>query len=315
MRLTRRLRALWNEIRYGLASTRVDGEVVMPLLDYDHGPVVAISLDGEAELPFLVDTGAECSCLLATHPAARNRRPLRRHHTRVFTGARERRSAVAGYVPVRSLRLGEAEASHLDLLVVGEAVTSEYSKAGAVPGILGQDVLRNWGVLFDPERREIRILHAGRGLPADLRRHAAPDDAWHEYEVDFASRIPAIALRVQGRGPYPFIVDSGNEGTSVSGVIASELGLQPSGSSEQWTIGGTTLSPTHELPALGFGGVEITATGVDLHTQDLGLLGWAILRRFAIVLDGPGCRLFAAYREGSDPQRPPPGTPFVGGEA
>ena len=115
--------------------------------------VVVPSLESQGEVWFLVDTGADGTCL---HPfdAGRLRLPL---HSLEYTNSSggiggdalyaEHTAAVlfhdtrAGWVPYR----------------VNLQIAQPTDHNGAIPSLLGRDILGQWATVYDPRRGNLRF--------------------------------------------------------------------------------------------------------------------------------------------------------------
>lgn len=75
----------------------------------------------------------------------------------------------------------------------------------------------------------LAFAQAHRSLPQPDIRLKTPEVT---VPMDLTSGIPVVQLTVNGKGPYPFVVDTGAAGTVLSDSLAQELGLQSVGEVE-----------------------------------------------------------------------------------
>lgn len=110
--------------------------------------------------------------------------------------------------------------------------------------------------------------------------------------------IPAL---VNGQGPFPFIVDTGAELSSVSAPLARQLGLVPDKAVPLTSISGTRTFPVARVGKISIG--DITAERTDVVIKDLtaqgiepdikGVIGQNVLRQFNYLIDYKG-KIFRA---------------------
>lgn len=110
---------------------------------------------------------------------------------------------------------------------------------------------------------------------------------------DPARCIPMLALKLNGKGEYPFDLDSASaDFLTVSPLLAEELGLVLTGSSSATGVG-TAAAPVRfsVLDRAEFGGIAFKNVPVmvsDIHPfrgRKKGLLGTALLKRFNVTID------------------------------
>jgi predicted aspartyl protease len=103
------------------------------------------------------------------------------------------------------------------------------------------------------------------------------------------SRRMTVNVSVDGKGPYPFIVDSGAERTALAREVATELDLSAARAVMVQGLGGTQVTQTVILPKLAIN--ELTAQNVEvplLLRDDLGaagVIGIDFLQSRRVVID------------------------------
>lgn len=276
----------------GLARTEVPGEVVIPLLPGDL-PVVHARIDGGPPEEFIVDTAATRTAIRTERAASLGiRPPAAGTPATIATGTG--RARLAGFARIATLKIGAAAAFDLEPWVVDFPPPFLDAVERPLAGIIGQDLLRNWVVLFDPLRAELRILRP-RGVPERLARLFPHGGGFTRHALSWEGGVPLVRLAVRRTGRSArLIVDTGFDGIALSRALVRALGLAPTGRTEVGGIGGSRWVPTYDLDGIEFCGTTIAAAGAHLHASRSGLLGNAVLRRYAIAIDGPRSRLIGA---------------------
>ena len=108
---------------------------------------------------------------------------------------------------------------------------------------------------------------------------------------------PHIPVHIGGRGPFPFILDTGVPSVIIDGQLVEELGLEPSGTVEVMSPAARrpTTMPTVRLPGFAIGTLEfppLDATVVDLAAMTgsgadapRGVLGVPVLAGHLVTFD------------------------------
>ena len=106
--------------------------------------------------------------------------------------------------------------------------------------------------------------------------------------------LVVVAVHVNGRGPYRFVVDTGATTTTLDETLARELGIRASGGMEIVTSAGTDHAPVGTLDELIIGTTRVKSLPVlwtslrELRHDDarvLGVVGQDILRRYTATID------------------------------
>lgn len=91
---------------------------------------------------------------------------------------------------------------------------------------------------------------------ADIPTPPSADDTGNVgLGLDFSGRITA-PVRINGRGPFPFVVDTGANRTVISQELAAELGLTDTGPAEVHGIVGAAVTRTVAADQVQVGGVR-----------------------------------------------------------
>jgi predicted aspartyl protease len=78
-----------------------------------------------------------------------------------------------------------------------------------------------------------------------------------------------VSVRVNGEGPYDFLLDTGNDTTTVDRSLADKLGLARSGQLELLTVAGRKIVETSEPSTVS---LETAETRLSVLIEDLGVL-------------------------------------------
>jgi hypothetical protein len=105
-------------------------------------------------------------------------------------------------------------------------------------------------------------------------------------ELDNRMTVPVL---IDGKGPFPFIVDSGATRTVISSTLAAQLGLPPAGIVPLHSVGGESAVPAVHIDSLYVGALPakaIVAPVLDeANLGALGILGIDTLKGKKVVID------------------------------
>jgi hypothetical protein len=198
-----------------------------------------------------------------------------------------------GAVRVESFRLGDQDhrmdvrtAAVLDAL-------EQISAAVGVPvaGNVGYSFLKTWQVGIDYRAGVVRLM-SGAGFR----------DAGTPFDTGPGGAFVLLPARINGRGPFRVLLDSGASSSVVSPTLAKDLGIrgQPV---EAIGVGGSSVASLGVLESLEVAGhvmTNVSAAVVDVFgytSQAAGvpidaILGYSFLKEFHVVIDYPRRRLF-----------------------
>ena len=119
---------------------------------------------------------------------------------------------------------------------------------------------------------------------AGLAATGAPLAATAPFDV--STGRPMVALTVDGKGPYPFVLDTGAPGLMVRPELVDELGLEVLGKTQvNSPVGGTPVETQRvRVKSIDLGGTTVTdleALVIDMGGAQLGMgvVGPAVFRR------------------------------------
>ncbi len=192
------------------------------------------------------------------------------------------------------------------------------SLATALPAAQSAELVRRirhdlaW-TFYRLDRYDLAAAHFAR-LPGQGARAAhfaafgerAPyqTSAWDEVVVPFLGTfpLPIIALTV-GASDHPFVIDTGSDHLVLDTGLFQELGLPHLGASQASLASGASAAVVHTiLPQLMLGDItlrDIPAEAMDIRRfapQITGLIGASFLRRFHVLCDWTGKRLYLRPR-------------------
>ena len=120
-----------------------------------------------------------------------------------------------------------------------------------------------------------------------------------EHPTDEAPLI-IVPVKLNGKGPFRFVLDTGASGSVVTPKAAKALGLHGSGTAKAIGAGGSTDVMLTRLDSLELGGEKVT--GLTLAIDEMkdvsavvpnldGIVGYDFLRRFVLEIDYPASTL------------------------
>ncbi len=237
-----------------------------------------ISINGHGPFPFVVDSGAAAS-VIATSVATRLALPLRR------TGAKV--SGVACQAGTSTATVSRWSVGSLKLPGQKLIATKLTARMGTgFAGLLGSGTLRHFGV--------VELNYARQQL--DLARHRrAPAGGVVRLRLRYRGQSVAavVLVKIDGRGPFPFALDTGASRSVIDRRLARQLNLHSTGASARlsgviataraqlyalrgWSVGGIAL-PVEQIPALRLHSARAAPGHID------GLLGSNTLRHFGQI--------------------------------
>lgn len=124
------------------------------------------------------------------------------------------------------------------------------------------------------------------GLPAGTVKPAASGEIMGLGELTNRMTVP---VQVDGKGPYPFIIDTGAERSVVSNELAAKLGLDAGTRARLFDFAGASTVDTVRVPSLAAGSLSTAAIEApSLAAANLGapgMLGIDALQGHRVVID------------------------------
>jgi predicted aspartyl protease len=264
--------------------------------------VAPVTILGTGPFVFLVDTGASRSVV---DRGVASRLGLRTGgQSEQVSGvgcSTQAAEATLSAWQVGGVALPKATVSVLDMANGGGS--GGGGSGGGLQGLLGSDVLSQFGVVtIDYQQQRLRL---GAGA-VDLSSGTATTVAV-KVVTSHGAVLAVAPVRLQGGGPFAFIVDSGAAMSVVDTAVARRLGLQVQSGGQASGVSCQTDTGTVRISRWAVGNVALpgsTLTTVDLpgsrKGQGLqGLLGSDRLSTFgAVALDYTHQKLLLAQRGG-----------------
>jgi predicted aspartyl protease len=245
--------------------------------------LLPVHVNERGPFDFILDTGAGTSLLTPE---------LAKQLSVKIVGSKEGQSA-GGKVAVSlakadSLAVGDARIDDVDLAHVGKTIGAK------IDGDLGYNFLKHFritinyrdcGIRFDDPKR---VESFGRGAKTVPIRLASP-----------AKPLLLIDVRLNGRGPFQFAIDTGTSMTAITPQLANELGISGSPIDTGTTAGAQVDVRAGNIESFQLGGAKIdnmtvvvadffemlsNAIGAKLD----GIVGYNFLRNYKVAIDYPG---------------------------
>ncbi len=111
----------------------------------------------------------------------------------------------------------------------------------------------------------------------------------------FADReLPRVEVKLNGQGPFRFLVDTGADGCLVGKRAAARLGLKLGKDGVLRGVGGRERANAAVLESLSVGGLEAHDVRVAVAIEPLdvdGILGYQLLKGYRVTFDYPAARV------------------------
>ena len=124
------------------------------------------------------------------------------------------------------------------------------------------------------------------GLAQSVRASPAAQEI--KGRTDAAHRM-TVGVRIDGRGPFPFVVDTGAERTVISVELAAQLRLISAPSARLLSLSEESVVPTVLIPRLSINGTVVDAISAPTLARDhlgaAGILGIDTLQKQRVVFD------------------------------
>jgi hypothetical protein len=247
-------------------------------------PLIEIQLSDDVKGIFLVDTGSNFSVV-----SDRIAKQLGIKLTPVVVHEAGAPFTEAVYVP--HMKFGQWY--HAAPFGVVRESDLEFNPGVHVDGILGTDLLSNYGVLFDFQKRRIMLWESGHPdnfTLGGLGLLSAPAFNLPK-NVDNDTRI-TVPVKLNDRLVTDMLLDTGSYYCEVSGDVAQELGLPRIGTTEISTLGVKSSLDWYRLSTVAIGPVSISQTKVASKLdpqsfQPTSIVGLSVLSQFVVLFDYP----------------------------
>src|SRR6185436_20298847 len=144
---------------------------------------------------------------------------------------------------------------------------------------------------------EVEMAHMHDG-PDRSHIPAAPVNV----EMGRSGHIPVVAVKINGRGPYRFGLDTGGAGSArIDSALAASLGLKSVGQARAGDPSGKNMQTVDlvQVKSIEIGGARFEGVIAPIRSETLrwkgepivGILGFNLFRDCLLTLDFPGNRL------------------------
>ena len=215
-----------------------------------------------------------------------------------------RYDASSAVVPL--MRVGSLEMR--DVVVTAVPFTYDARRETKVVGLLGYDFIRSVGLTIDYARKKVTAIPAGNVAPptSASRSEALP--------IRLNDHVPMVAARINGSIAERMIVDTGFSGDVVlfdyfsrryPEAVAPRVAARIDNPALLVGVGGSVSTKRYRIAHVDFGKYHFAQLDVsqvaDPKIYDYaadGLIGTAILRRFAVTFDYAGGKMYLVRNEG-----------------
>jgi predicted aspartyl protease len=241
-------------------------------------PIVPVKINDQGPFWFVLDTGANG---ISISPSLSKRLGIPEGNQ----GWSQTAGAQAypfRYGAVKSIQFGGARVSDSWVAIHEMTQNADYD------GVLGMGFLRNFMFSIDFRAQQIDIPSESGPSKNGIDRARAIS-----FRFDSATnKTPVIEVRVNGRGPYVFLVDTGASTTVLSPKVARDIGIRTTSLADAKLAGGITVAvPVGTVDVLEFG-PELRVKDVAVGVLDMpngagyvGVLGAPILSEFRMTID------------------------------
>lgn len=252
--------------------------------------LVPTHINGRGPLDFILDTGAGI-CLVS--PQIAETLAIDTFGTREGVGSGGKMEIPIGRV--RSLSVGSARVDNVTAGITEELERISTCCGTTVHGVLGYNFFKDFRLTVDHERRTL-ALHRGQVYPdieEDRQGTRIPFRLAHP-----SKPLAIVPVHINGRGPHPFVLDTGASTSILSSRLARELGIPVVPAPEMTGAGGMVRASTATLRKLNVGTAELEDVGVAVvdfleplgravGTRIEGIVGYNFLKGFEVTIDYP----------------------------
>ena len=248
---------------------------------------IPVNVNGNGPFTFVLDTGASYTTLgksLAEKLAIKTRE-----------GSKTEARGVGGGIPVQYT---DVEIGIDDLVFDKDEVyildfQAIFQGLGTREGVFGHSTLKQCTMSLSYKNERFR-LHKGK---------SNRDLDWIPFEYVNDSHLIGAPVQINGKGPYPFVLDTGAGSTVVTPKFAKKMGLDVQVIEQGIArgLGGDMQLSLASIDSLSIGSSEITKEQVAVIDMskvspkgkliDNGIIGYNFLRNFETVIDYPEKRL------------------------
>jgi predicted aspartyl protease len=268
--------------------------------------LVPTSVNGQGPFDFILDTGNAAGVPFLLSQRLARRLSVTTAQTPVpgtFAVGGGQAKMFLGYV--QSVALGDFT-SGASPVGVTEILDNLSQRIGTnLDGNIGYAFLKDFRLTIDYPRSVLRLDRAGEA------RSARPGDAKPVgFHLGAKKPLIVVSVLVNGRGPYPFALDTGAGSSGISPVHAKELGLADRGKLSVMGGAGVVSGYISSIDSLQIG--ETRMTDLNVAVADFfaplseavgqpiaGVVGHNALRQFEVIIDYPAQTI--QFKRGAGP--------------
>lgn len=250
--------------------------------------LLPVHINGRGPFDFIFDTGAGTSLLTPELAKEVNVEIIGSKEGQTPGGKVAVSLGRASSLAVGGLQFKDVDIGIVDLAHIGATVGAR------IDGDLGYNFLRHFRVTIDYANGEIYFDYPQRA-------EGGNEPAKAEVPIRLANPAkPLILVDVyaNGRGPFPFAIDTGTSTTAITPHLAKELALLTTPMGAGTTAGAQVKVNTGSLQSFQLGGAKIenmvvvVADFFDMLSKAIGaelagIVGYNFLRHYKVVLDYP----------------------------
>ncbi len=248
---------------------------------------IPVNVNGNGPFTFTLDTGASYTTL--------EKSLAEKLAVKIREGSKTEARGVGGGIPVQYT---DAEIGIDNLVFEKDEVyildfRAIFQGLGTHEGVFGHSTLKHCTMSLS-YRNERFKLHKGK---------SNRDLDWIPFEYVNDSHLIGTPVHINGKGPYPFVLDTGAGSTVVTPEFAKKLGLDVQVIEQGFArgLGGDMQLSLASIDSLSVGASEITKEQVAVIDMNQvspkgklienGIIGYNFLRNFETVIDYPAQRL------------------------
>ncbi len=252
--------------------------------------LVPVFINGKGPFDFILDTGAARTVL--SSPLAGELGLTDRPTAEGAMGAGGNTKVASSIVRLEAFTLGPAKRKDWETGCIDFSPISQQlgTKIG---GVVGHDFLQDFVLTVDYPAGSLHFASA-KAAPARSSHPAKAELTFERTPIKPLLRIP---VHINGRGPFPFVLDTGASASLVSDQIAKQLNLPDQGAATFSGCAGNAPGRFVQIESLAIGSalipqVKVAAGGGFLEAASQqagakldGVLGYDFLKNFRVQID------------------------------
>lgn len=265
-------------------------------------PHIPVMINGKGPFTFVLDTGASITTISKSLAEQLN--------LTLYEGEKKKARGVGGNeLPVKTAKIDSFEIGSLAIRDEEVGVIdfdSVFNPAAcSTMGVIGHTILKHYRVRVDYASLQF-------GLEESNGNDSMGTVEWIPFNYLMDSHLIGVPVRINGKGPFDHILDTGSSGNVMTPTVAKEIGVSnqsPNGpiaaqgcsGGECVGVGGKAMGYGVMVSSISIGSAELqnTIMGVidlgviapDGRKVDYGIIGYPFLKDYVLVIDYPEQRL------------------------